>query len=74
MKGGILMNSVLFRSIMVLNQDTNKKLAEFLNCSEQTVCNKINENGTEFRQGEIAMIKKRYNLTAEQVTAIFFAD
>ena len=35
---------------------------------------KINENGTEFRQGEIAMIKKRYNLTAEQVTAIFFAD
>lgn len=68
------MNSVLFRSIMVLNQDTNKKLAEFLNCSEQTVCNKINENGTEFRQGEIAMIKKRYNLTAEQVTAIFFAD
>lgn len=68
------MNSVLFRSIMVLNQDTNKKLAEFLNCSEQTVCNKINENGTEFKQGEIAMIIKRYNLTPEQITDIFFTE
>lgn len=57
---------------MVLNNDTNKSLAEFLNLSEQTVCNKINENGTEFKQGEIVMIKKRYNLTAEQVMAIFF--
>ena len=68
------MNSVLFRSIMVLNQDTNKKLAEYLGCSEQTVCNKINENDTEFKQSEIAMIIKRYNLTAEQIKAIFFAD
>ena len=66
------MNTKLFRSIMVLNNDTNKSLAEFLNLSEQTVCNKINENGTEFKQGEIVKIKKRYNLTAEQVMAIFF--
>lgn len=57
---------------MVLNNDTNKSLAEFLNLSEQTVCNKINENGTEFRQGEIAMIKDRYNLTADQIADIFF--
>lgn len=66
------MNSRLFRSIMVLNNDTNKSLAEFLNVSEQTVCNKINETGTEFKQGEIAMIIKRYNLTSEQISAIFF--
>ena len=66
------MNTKLFRSIMVLNNDTNKSLAEFLNLSEQTVCNKINENGTEFRQGEIAMIKERYNLTADQISDIFF--
>ena len=57
---------------MVLNNDTNKSLAEFLNLSEQTVCNKINENGTEFKQGEIAMIKERYNLTADQISDIFF--
>ena len=66
------MNAKLFRSIMVLNNDTNKSLAEFLDLSEQTVCNKINENGTEFKQGEIVKIRKRYNLTAEQVMAIFF--
>ena len=66
------MNTKLFRSIMVLNNDTNKSLAEFLQLSEQTVCNKINENGTEFRQGEIAMIRDRYNLTADQIADIFF--
>jgi len=66
------MNATLFRSIMVLHHDTNKTLADFLQISEQTVCNKINENGTEFKQGEIAKIKERYNLTAEQISAIFF--
>ena len=71
-KGGDWMNSKLFRSFMVLNNDTNKTLATFLNLSEQSVCNKINENGTEFKQGEIAMIKERYNLTAEQISEIFF--
>ena len=68
------MNSTLFRSIMVLNNDTNKSLAEFLGISEQTVCNKINENGTEFKQGEMKMIIKRYNLTPEQIRDIFFND
>ena len=68
------MNSKLLRSIMVLHNDTNKTLADFLGKSEQTVCNKINENGTEFTQGEIAMITKKYNLSAEQIFAIFFAD
>ena len=68
------MNSTLFRSIMVLNNDTNKSLAEFLGISEQTVCNKINENGTEFKLSEIKMIVKRYNLTDEQIKAIFFND
>ena len=66
------MNVKLFRSIMVLHNDTNKTLADFLKVSEQTVCNKINENGTQFKQNEIAMLVKRYNLTAEQITDIFF--
>jgi len=66
------MNVALFRSIMVLNGDTNKTLADFLQVSEQTVSNKINENGTEFKQGEIAKIKERYHLTPEQLGNIFF--
>ena len=61
------------RSIMVLHGDTNKDLADVLGISEQSVSNKINENGTEFKQGEIAKIKDRYKLSPEQVESIFFA-
>ena len=66
------MNKDLLRSVMVLHGDTNRSLAAFLGISEQSLSNKINENGTEFRQGEIAQIKARYNLTSEQVDLIFF--
>ena len=57
---------------MVLNGDKNKDLAEYLGISEQSVSNKINENGTEFKQGEIRKIIERYNLTPDDYTAIFF--
>jgi hypothetical protein len=67
------MNKELLRSIMVLHGDTNKDLAEMLEISEQSVSGKINEKGTEFKQGEIAKIKDRYNLSPEQVESIFFA-
>lgn len=67
------MNKELLRSIMVLHGDTNKDLAEMLGISEQSVSGKLNERGTEFKQGEIAKIKDRYNLSPKQVEAIFFA-
>ncbi len=73
-QGGEKMNKELLRSVMVLYGDTNKTLAAYLGLSEQSVSNKINENGTEFRKGEIAKIKERYNLTSDQVDRIFFAD
>ena len=57
---------------MLRHGDTNKELAEYLGISEQSVSNKINESGTEFKQGEIAKIKEKYNLTADQVATIFF--
>lgn len=66
------MNGSLLKSIMVLNGDTIRTLAQHLNISPQSVSDKINERGTEFRQGEIALIKEKYNLSAEQVEAIFF--
>lgn len=68
------MNAKELRSIMVKHGDTYRDLAELLDISETSVGNKINEKGTEFKQGEIAKIKERYKLTAEQVTTIFFAD
>lgn len=68
------MNTKLLRSVMVLNGDTNATLADFLGITEQSVSNKINENGTEFKQGEIAKIKARYNLDSDMVDRIFFAE
>ena len=68
------MNAKLFRSVMVLHGDTNASLAEFLGITEQSVCNKINENGTEFKQSEITKIKSRYNLDSDMVDRIFFAE
>jgi hypothetical protein len=66
------MNSVLLKSVMTLHRDTNKDLAKFLGLSEQSVCNKINETGTEFKLGEIRKIKDRYQLSPEAVDTIFF--
>ena len=68
------MNAKLLRSVMILHGDTNITLADFLGISEQSVSNKINENGTEFKQGEIAKIKARYNLDSDMVDRIFFAE
>lgn len=67
------MNKALLRSVMVLHDDTNKSLAEYLGISAKSINDKINENGTEFKQSEIAAIKKRYSLTDEQVSDIFFS-
>jgi hypothetical protein len=57
---------------MALHGDTNKDLAELLGISEQSVSCKINENGTEFKQGEISKIAMRYTLSPDDVVAIFF--
>ena len=67
------MNKDKLRSVMVLNGDTNKSLADALCITEQSLSNKINERRTEFKQGEITVIKNRYNLSPEQVEAIFFS-
>lgn len=67
------MNGKLLRSIMVLFGDTNASLAKCLGITEQSVSNKINENGTEFKKSEIAAIKQRYSLSDEQVISIFFS-
>lgn len=68
------MNKNLLRSIMVRYGDTNASLADYLGITEQSVSNKINENGTEFKQGEISKIKARYGLDCDMVDQIFFAE
>jgi DNA-binding Xre family transcriptional regulator len=66
------LNKNMLRSVMVLHDDTNNDLAEYLGISASTLSCKMNEtNGAEFTQGEIKRIKTRYHLTAEQVDNIF---
>lgn len=66
------MDRNLLRYYMALHKDKNKDLAKYLEISVQSLSAKINEKGTEFKQGEITKIKTRYDLSAEQVEAIFF--
>lgn len=66
------MNKKMLRSIMILNNDTNADLSAYLGISKQSLSNKINENGSEFKQGEIAKIKEKYNLSNDDVDKIFF--
>lgn len=67
------MNKELLRSIMTLHGDGYKEIAEYLGISVASFTAKINESTSEFKQGEIQKIIQRYNLSPEQVDAIFFA-
>lgn len=72
------MNKALLKSIMTLHGDTVNELADFLCLSPQSVYSKLNETkmksgrNAEFGQGEIRLIRERYNLDAEQLESIFF--
>ena len=68
------MNKPLFRSFMVKFGDTQESLSVAMRISLSRLNAKINSNGAEFTQKEIMFIKNRYNLTAEEVDAIFFAN
>ena len=68
------MNTKELKSVMVRNGDNVVSLANYLGISEQSFRNKMRENGTSFKQGEIAMIVARYNLTPDETMTIFFAD
>ena len=60
---------------MILFGDTGDTLAEFLGINRSTLSYKMNQSkGGEFVQSEIAKIKERYNLTAEELDEIFFAE
>ena len=68
------MNKRKLRSVMLLHGDTNKSLAEYLDISEKSLSDKINESGTEFKQSEIMGIKTKYSLSDNDVIDIFFTS
>lgn len=66
------MNAAKLKSVMFLHGDNNKILAAYLGITEQSFSNKLNEKGTEFKQGEIIKIKDRYKFSPAEVDEIFF--
>ena len=68
------MDSALFKSYIVRNNDTQRLLAKALGISLSNLNAKINGKTASFRQAEIILIKDRYHLSAEEVDAIFFAS
>lgn len=65
------MDKSALKSKMVLYNDTGITLAKILNISETTFSSKLNGKA-EFTRSEIAKIKERYNLSAEEIDYIFF--
>lgn len=69
------MNKNKLISVIAEHGENQGILAAALGMSRVTFSRKISENGeAAFTQPEISAIKKRYNLTCEQIDEIFFAD
>lgn len=69
------MNKNKLLAVIAEHGETQKILAEALGITRVTLCKKISEkNKAVFTQPEISVIKHRYNLSDEAITAIFFAD
>ena len=65
------MDKAKFKAKQLLHGDTNSTLAEVLGISRHTLGDKINDKA-QFRIDEVAIIAKRYNLSAEETQEIFF--
>ena len=70
-----MMNTRLLKARMCLYGDTQLSLANFLKLSATRLNAKLNEtNGAEFTAAEIRAIADRYELDANEISTIFFAD
>lgn len=67
------MNKNKLLAVIKENGDTQDTLAEAIGLSRSRLSAKIHErNGAAFTHPEIVSIKNRYNLSDEQLNAIFF--
>jgi transcriptional regulator with XRE-family HTH domain len=59
------------KSHMVLSNDTITSLAEYLGLSRQTLSSRMNGHSP-FKTDEIVLIADKYNLSSDEIIAIFF--
>ena len=68
------MNKRLFESKMKLYGDNQGDAAAAIGVSESTFSLRLNQvNGCQFKQNDIRIYIKRYNLTPEELIEIFFS-
>ncbi len=67
------MNKNLLRYFMSVNGDNQTTLAEALGMQQSALSARMNGK-TDFRKNEMEVIRKRYNLDAEKMQEIFFAN
>ena len=68
------MNKNLLVSKIKLHGDTQADVAKYIGISLQRFNAKLNgTGGAEFVQQEIRLLKEKYNLTSDEVDAIFFS-
>ena len=67
------MNTNLLKSKMIEHGDTQAQLAEAIGISASNLNEKI-KGKVSFRQKDIAAIRARYHLSAEEVDHIFFEN
>lgn len=67
------MDSNLLKAALKKNGETQEQLAEAMGLQTSALNMRINGK-IEFRRNEINFIKKRYNLTCDEVDSIFFAE
>lgn len=69
------MNKQRLQSVMIMNADTQKSLAEAMGISLSRLNAKLNtRGGAAFTQGEITFIIERYQLAPEDAMQIFFSS
>lgn len=68
------MNKAELKVEMIRHNDTGEDLANALNITRQTLSRKMNDTNAFFTQGEISIIRTRYELTGERIEQIFFAN
>ena len=66
------MNTLLFKSYMVKNNDTQAILAEAMGLPQSALSARINGK-IAFRQNEINFIRLRWHLSDQETVDIFFA-
>ena len=69
------MDVALFKHYMIKNHETMATIATVLGKCKVTVSNCVKGNrNSEFTRADIQTLKNRWNLTPEQLDAIFFSE